>query len=203
MVFRRIELLSAGVFEKRVSNFIGNEQVRERSSDCATSPPVRARSRRRLRCWRSPIRDPRPGSPVNETELFVMTAILDNPEAFPNGAADIHRRSEARRSRSRRHTTSLPNADDPFVRVPDHAAHQQQGCEAARLRVRRVSTSSARAGSACRRTTPSCEATCSTSTMRRSEHQPVRAAGPVRFGQPGGDVREVRPVGATRLELAR
>lgn len=76
---------SIGYFQKAVNNFVGTEQV---------SQPLFG------------LRDPTSGRPgtrsgdaiaaleaggfaVNETNIFTMTAILDNPQDFPNGAAEF------------------------------------------------------------------------------------------------------------------
>lgn len=71
-------------FDKSVSNFIGNEQVttnlfglRDVSSGAPGSRSGQAVAELQAR-----------GFDVNETNLFTMTAILDNPADFPNGADD-------------------------------------------------------------------------------------------------------------------
>lgn len=76
--------VSAGVFEKRVSNFISNVAGNEtlfgiQDQTAATSPRVIA-----ARAAIASI----PGLALDDTSLFTMMAILDNPADFPNGAAD-------------------------------------------------------------------------------------------------------------------
>lgn len=73
---------SFGIFEKRVSNFIGTEQIDETHfgiRDQTNGPRVMA-ARDALQAQ---------GVAVDDTSLFVMMAVLDNPDAFPNGAADF------------------------------------------------------------------------------------------------------------------
>lgn len=76
--------VAAGFFEKRVSNFIGNETVEEQFfglRDVTAGPrALRAEAAIQARADHDGF--------VNETELFVMAAILDNPQDFPNGPAD-------------------------------------------------------------------------------------------------------------------
>lgn len=75
--------VSAGVFEKRVVNFIGTEKVTKQlfgiqDQTNANSPRVKAAV--------AALNAGNYG--VNDASLFTMMAILDHPEAFPNGAAD-------------------------------------------------------------------------------------------------------------------
>ena len=72
-------------FDKSVSNFIGNEQVttnlfglRDVASGAPGSRSGRAVAELRER-----------GFAATETNLFTMTAILDNPDAFPGGADEF------------------------------------------------------------------------------------------------------------------
>ena len=134
--FGESSYVSAGLFEKRVSNFIGTEQVEESFfglRDVTAGPRALAARDAVLAITDTTIRDV--GAPVNETELFVMTAILDNPAAFPErrrrfprqfgsgtggaGGDDLRHRSERERS---------------VVCVPDLAADQQQGSQVVRCR---------------------------------------------------------------------
>jgi TonB-dependent receptor len=73
--------VSLGFYEKRVSNFIGSEQV-ERSHFGLRDVTGGAR----IQAARDALLND--GHLVDETSLFVMTAVLDNPADFPNGAAD-------------------------------------------------------------------------------------------------------------------
>lgn len=73
---------SVGIFEKRVSNFIGTEQIDEPHFgilDQTNGPRVREAQ--------AALEDL--GVAVDDTSLFVMMAVLDNPQAFPGGAADF------------------------------------------------------------------------------------------------------------------
>lgn len=73
--------VSIGFYEKRVSNFIGTEQVVESQFGLgdATAGPRAQAAVEALNAG---------GFTVDETSLFTMVAVLDNPTAFPNGAAD-------------------------------------------------------------------------------------------------------------------
>ena len=108
--------LSAGVFEKRVSNFIGTEQVGESFfglRDVTSGPRALAARDAVLAITDPTIRDV--GAPVNETELFVMAAILEHPEAFPNGAADFAGNSDPAQAVFVATTYDIvPNASDPL-----------------------------------------------------------------------------------------
>jgi len=73
---------SVGIFEKRVNNFIGTGQSLETHygmKDASNGPRVRAAAQA--------LEDI--GIVVDATSLFVMTAMLDNPSDFPNGADDF------------------------------------------------------------------------------------------------------------------
>ncbi|WP_295803397.1 TonB-dependent receptor [uncultured Microbulbifer sp.] len=72
---------SVGFFEKRVDNFIGTAQVEENHfgmRDVTNGPRAEAAAQA--------LADG--GYALNDTSLFVMMAVLDNPDAFPGGAAD-------------------------------------------------------------------------------------------------------------------
>ncbi|MDU0355494.1 TonB-dependent receptor [Paraglaciecola aquimarina] len=73
--------VSFGYFDKRVSNFIGKEQVRLPQFDLR-DPTAGPRAQAAV----AALADI--GVTLDETHLFVMTAILDNPQDFPNGQAD-------------------------------------------------------------------------------------------------------------------
>ena len=79
--FADTSYVSLGFYEKRVSNFIGTEQAEETHFDLrdVTAGP-------RAQAATQALVDG--GYPVDETSLFVMTVIMDNPADFPNGAAD-------------------------------------------------------------------------------------------------------------------
>lgn len=72
---------SVGLFEKRVDNFVGTEQIDKNHFgvlDQTNGPRAQAAAEALI------SRD----IPVDDTSLFVMMAVLDNPTAFPGGAAD-------------------------------------------------------------------------------------------------------------------
>jgi len=73
---------SIGFFEKRVSNFIGTDQVLETHFDIRdqTNGP---------RAYAAADALQNMGVSVDDTSLFVMMAVLEHPEAYPNGAADF------------------------------------------------------------------------------------------------------------------
>lgn len=76
--------VSVGLFNKDIKNFIGTGQAMESHygmQDVSTGPRVEAAA--------EALRNM--GVTVDNTSLFVMTAILDNPAAFPNGAAEFVR----------------------------------------------------------------------------------------------------------------
>jgi TonB-dependent receptor len=114
--FGESSYLSAGVFEKRVSNFIGTEQVDESFfglRDVTSGPRALAARDAVLAITDASIRDV--GAPVNETELFVMAAILEHPEAFPNGAADFRGNADPAQAVFVATTYDIvPDANDPL-----------------------------------------------------------------------------------------
>lgn len=72
-------------FEKSVSNFIGNEQIKTSLfglRDAASGAPG-------TRSGQAVAELQARGFAATETNLFTMTAILDNPSAFPGGADDF------------------------------------------------------------------------------------------------------------------
>jgi TonB-dependent receptor len=77
--------VAAGAFLKDVSNFIGNESVQEQFFNLrdATNGPRALAAQAAVRAL------PGHGSFVNETELFVMTALMEHPDdpQYPGGAA--------------------------------------------------------------------------------------------------------------------
>jgi TonB-dependent receptor len=76
--------MSIGWFNKDVKNFIGTAQAMESHygmKDVSTGPRVAAAAAALQEI----------GVAVDNTSLFVMTAILDNPAAFPDGADDFVR----------------------------------------------------------------------------------------------------------------
>jgi len=79
--FEDTSYVSIGFYEKRVKNFIGTEQVPENHyglRDVTAGPRANAAAAALTAG----------GYPIDETSLFVMTAILDNPADYPAGAAE-------------------------------------------------------------------------------------------------------------------
>jgi len=76
--------VSLGFYEKRVNNFIGRQNVVEEHFELrdSTNGPLAMAAQDAVAA-----RDDHDGV-VDETELFVMSAILDNPADFPGGADD-------------------------------------------------------------------------------------------------------------------
>ncbi len=103
---------SVGIFEKRVSNFIGTEQIDESHFGVRdqTNGPRVAAAAAALEGM---------GVAVDDTSLFVMMAVLDNPQAFPNGAADfVQNGSTVDATFAVSVATQFdlqPNADDPIM----------------------------------------------------------------------------------------
>ena len=73
---------SIGFYDKRVSNFIGTEQVDENHFGILdqTNGP-------RAEAARTALQDR--GIAVDDTSLFVMMAVLENPQDYPGGADDF------------------------------------------------------------------------------------------------------------------
>ncbi len=74
---------SIGLFEKRVTNFLGNEQVLEPAYgmlDVTNGELVNAAYDALIETGLAP-------ADISDTNLFVMSAILANPTAYPTGAA--------------------------------------------------------------------------------------------------------------------
>ncbi|MEQ8205189.1 MAG: TonB-dependent receptor [Woeseia sp.] len=102
-------------FEKSVSNFIGNEQIRTNLfglRDVASGAPG-TRSGDAVAALQAQ------GWAATETNLFTMTAILDNPADFPGGAADFIDPSQpggaAQSSAVASQYDINPNGDDPLL----------------------------------------------------------------------------------------
>ncbi|UZJ43985.1 TonB-dependent receptor [Marinimicrobium sp. C6131] len=100
--------VSLGFYEKRVTNFIGNEQISQPHFGLrdATAGPRAQRAAEELAA-----RDDHDGF-INETELFVMTAVLDNPQDFPNGADDYDPSGEFAAQIATEYDI-VPNESDP------------------------------------------------------------------------------------------
>jgi TonB-dependent receptor len=111
--------LSAGVFEKRVSNFIGTEKVERelfgiKDQTSADSPRVKAAIAALSAA----------SKPVDDTSLFVMMAMIDNPATFTakdstgvdrtwvGGAANYTGDAEQAKAFATKYDI-IPRADDP------------------------------------------------------------------------------------------
>ncbi|MCF2946733.1 TonB-dependent receptor [Paraglaciecola aquimarina] len=99
--------VSAGFYEKRVKNFIGTEQVEESHFDLrdVTAGPRALAATAALNAL---------GVQVDETSLFTMTAIIDNPQDFPNGAADFQEGISFAEGIAAKYDIT-PNSDDPVM----------------------------------------------------------------------------------------
>ncbi len=102
-------------FDKSVSNFIGNEQIRTNLfglRDVASGAPG-------TRSGQAVEELAARGYAATETNLFTMTAILDNPADFPGGADEFIDPSEpggAQQSSAVAGQYDIdPNADDPLL----------------------------------------------------------------------------------------
>jgi TonB-dependent receptor len=81
--FDEASYLSAGVFEKRVVNFIGNEEIKRTIGDIRdqTAGPRAKAAAAALQSR---------GFTVDNVNLYTMMAILRDPVQFPNGALDFN-----------------------------------------------------------------------------------------------------------------
>ncbi len=81
-----LNLLSLGYYRKDVNNFVGTQIVNQSLFDLrdATSGVPGSRSGDAIDALNAG------GFTVSERNLFTMTAVLDNPDAFPGGAADFN-----------------------------------------------------------------------------------------------------------------
>ncbi|MCX2795427.1 TonB-dependent receptor [Microbulbifer thermotolerans] len=99
--------VSAGFFEKRVDNFIGTAQVEENHfgmRDVTNGPRVEAAAQALMDR----------GFAVNDTSLFVMMAVMENPDAFPNGADDYTDDAQFAVDVATAYDLA-PNDDDPLM----------------------------------------------------------------------------------------
>ena len=102
-------LLSIGYYRKDVQNFVGTEIVDQPLFGLrdATSGAPGSRSGNAAAALRQL------GFPVTERNLFTMTAILDNPADFPNGAADYDNSQTFADAVFSRYDV-VPDANDPL-----------------------------------------------------------------------------------------
>lgn len=101
---------SFGIFEKRVNNFIGTEQVDEGHFgilDQTNGPRIEAAAAE-LEAL---------GVAIDDTSLFVMMSVLENPADFPNGSADFQVNGNVVDAQFAVDVATAydltPNADDP------------------------------------------------------------------------------------------
>lgn len=100
--------VSAGVFEKRVINFIGTEQVTrtfEGIQDQTSGPRAKAA----VAALQSRNID------VDNGSIYAMMQILANPTAYPNGAAAFTDALKSDFNDQKGYTFITPNADDPLM----------------------------------------------------------------------------------------
>ncbi len=98
---------SVGFFEKRVDNFVGTEQIDKNHFgvlDQTNGPRVRAAAEALI------ARD----IAVDDTSLFAMMAVLDNPTAFQGGAADYQNDVDFIRNVATTYDL-IPQAGDPLM----------------------------------------------------------------------------------------
>ncbi|MGO4893634.1 TonB-dependent receptor [Flavobacterium sp. W21_SRS_FM6] len=103
--FADTSYVSLGFYEKRVKNFIGTEQVEEPHfglRDVTAGPRAQAAAAALEAA----------GYAVDETSLFVMTVIIDNPQDFPGGIADYEPGITFGEQIAADYDV-VPNADDP------------------------------------------------------------------------------------------
>ena len=102
-------LLSIGYYRKDVQNFVGTQIVDQPLFGLrdATSGAPGSRSGNAAAALRQL------GVPVTERNLFTMTAILDNPADFPNGAADYDNSQTFADAVFSRYDV-VPDANDPL-----------------------------------------------------------------------------------------
>ena len=146
--------VSGGLFEKRVANFIGNEKTTRqlygiKDQTAAKSPRVIAA----LQALKNS------GISQDDRSLFVMMAILDNPTAFPTGAAAYPNSGNAQaddiaKTKIATDYDIIPRGDDP---VSDWQVNAPINNKEAKLTVPKLprNTSSVSQDLVCRLTTPS------------------------------------------------
>ncbi len=102
-------LLSIGYYRKDVQNFVGTAIVDQALFDLRDAASGAAGSR----SGDASAALDAGGFPVTERNLFTMTAVLDNPGAFPGGASDFDE-SQAFAADVFLEYDVAPNSDDPF-----------------------------------------------------------------------------------------
>ncbi len=100
--------LSAGVFEKRVINFIGTEQV-TRTFEGIQDPTSGPRAKAALAALQSRNLD------VDNASIYAMMQILANPTAYPTGAAAFTDALKSDFNDQKDYPFITPNADDPLM----------------------------------------------------------------------------------------
>ena len=188
--------MSAGVFQKNVKNFIGNEVI--------AAEPVRHP--------RPDIRSARAAAPSQELQVTRLRHRRHEPvrDDGDDGAPRDRRApqpSPAPKPSTARSRTALRHPGSARARsavsVQRGHAGEQPGCEDQGRGDRRTALLRQTAASACYANYTIVDGDVAFDNARRSERQPVRPAGPERLGQRGAHVREVRLLRASRLQLAR
>lgn len=107
--------VTVAYFDKSVSNFIGNEQIQTNLfglRDVTSGQPG-------TRSGQAVAELQARGYAATETNLFTMTAILDNPADFPGGADDFIDPSDPGGAQQSSTVASVydidPNSDDPLM----------------------------------------------------------------------------------------
>jgi len=101
--------LSVGYYSKDVANFVGVGQVTQPLFDLRD--PTSGQAGTRSGDAVAALRDL--GVEIDDRNFFTMTAVLDNPAAFPNGAADFETGQAFADAVFAEYSVS-GNADDPF-----------------------------------------------------------------------------------------
>jgi hypothetical protein len=191
--FARSSYVSVGFFDKRVKNFVGTGQdtqqlfgLRDPSSGTAGT-----RSGAAVTYLQSI------GADLSDVNLFTMTALIDQNAGNVTAAANTFQQNYNST------TKALSQAFiRPAVQLPRAEAGQQQGrpylrrgdCGPVFLRRQRLR---------CSRRLYAGEGRCRLRHHRIDVVRSVRAARPVGYRERHFDLREVGPLGSSRLELAR
>jgi TonB-dependent receptor len=100
--------VSAGVFEKRVINFVGTEQV-TRTFEGIQDPTSGPRARAAVAALQSQAED------IDNASIFAMMQILANPAAYPAGAAAFTDALKSDFNDQAGYPFITANADDPLM----------------------------------------------------------------------------------------
>ncbi len=118
VVLRASSYVSAGFFHKNVENFIGNEVgAGGACSASPTRPPARARRRPGPRCRHAASR-------TDDTNLFVMMAMIENPARHRRRWQLVDRRRRQRSTAPKRSTWRSPRGTTLLTRPPTDPVYQ-------------------------------------------------------------------------------